>query len=142
LLARHVYLDANIVIEAYEGLGSCASGLSALFALIEAGTVLATTSEWTLAEVLVRPLSIGAMKQAGRYQALLSSSGRIAIEPVSRAILVAAAHICAETRMPMPDCIHVASAVKVGCDVFLTNDRGIVLPSEMERVSLGDADVT
>ena len=133
LHSRHVYLDANILIEALEGVSDHAAQLRALLGLVEAGIVLATTSEWTLAEVLVRPLATGDKGLEARYQQLLSGSGAIAIAVVNRATLEAAARYCAETRMPLPDCLHVASAVLAGCDVFLTHDRGIVLPASMER---------
>lgn len=133
LHSRHVYLDANILIEALEGVSARARELRGLLALVQSGSVLATTSEWTLAEVLVRPLALGAADLAARYQQILSGAGPVAIAPVSRAVLLAAARYCAQTRMPLPDCLHVASAVQAGCDVFMTNDRGIVLPSSMER---------
>ena len=131
LHSRHVYLDANILIEALEGVSDHAAQLRALLGLVEAGIVLATTSEWTLAEVLVRPLATGDKGLEARYRQLLS--GAVAIAAIDRVALEAAARYCAETRMPLPDCLHVASAVLAGCDVFLTHDRGIVLPASMER---------
>lgn len=136
LHARHVYLDANIIIEMFEGLGARSGDLKLLLREIEMGTILATTSEWTLAEVLVKPLATGDAGRVRQYEGLLSHAA-IAVVEVGREVLVAAAKVCADTKMPLPDCVHVATAVRAGCDVFVSNDRDIVLPVEMERVVPG-----
>ena len=50
-----IYLDANVWIYALEGYAAFAAPLAALFARIDAGELIAITSELTLAEVLVKP---------------------------------------------------------------------------------------
>jgi predicted nucleic acid-binding protein len=134
LHGRHMYLDANVLITALEGFSPQAAALKQLLAHIEAGDVLASTSDWTLAEILVRPLMRGDKAGAAAYNRQLSGAGVIAMVPASRAILCDAARICAQTGMPLPDCLHVATAVAAGCDVFASNDRGIELPAQMERL--------
>ena len=131
---RHLYLDANVVIAAAEGVSRPAAALKVMLAEVEAGRLLASTSEWTLAEVLVKPLARGERVRANAYVRQLSKTGTIAMVAVTQVILCEAARISAATGMPLPDCLHVASAGAAGCDVFVSNDRGIELPSQMERI--------
>ena len=50
-LGRRVYLDANIFIYAVEGFAAHAASIQALLAAMDAGEVVAVTSELTVAEV-------------------------------------------------------------------------------------------
>ena len=134
LAGRHLYLDANTLIEGVELPGST---LAALLAALQAGETLASTSELTLGEVLVRPLARKARALVASYEELLGD-GVITTVPVSRAILRAAAALAGRSRMALPDCIHVATAIAAGCDVFVSSDRAIVLPAEMELRRLAD----
>jgi predicted nucleic acid-binding protein len=55
-LGQRVYLDANIFIYAVEGFAAHAASIQALLAAMDAGEIIAVTSELTVAEVLVKPL--------------------------------------------------------------------------------------
>ena len=132
LHGRHAYLDSNVLIALLEGGGTTGLALQGLFALFAEGAVLASTSELTLAEVLVQPIAARDHHRADAFRALLAQGGMIAVVPVGRGVIEAAAALAAETRMALADCIHVATAVQAGCDVFVSNDRGLVLPSQME----------
>jgi hypothetical protein len=52
-----VYLDTNVWIYALEGFPAYVDTLQRLFARIDSGELRAVTSELTLAEALVKPLS-------------------------------------------------------------------------------------
>lgn len=43
--------------------------------------------------------------------------------PVTRDLLLDAARLRAETRLRLPDAIHMATATRFGCRCFLTEDR-------------------
>ena len=136
LAGRHLYLDANTLIEGVE-LPTAGGPWAAVLAALRAGELLATTSELTLGEVLVQPLLRKALALAAVYEELLDGAA-IATVPVSRSILRAAALLAGQSRLALPDCIHVATAIEAGCDVFVSSDRAIVLPGEMELRRLGD----
>ena len=131
--ARHFYLDANVFIALLEGDIARQSRMRDLFALVDSGEILASTSALTLAEVLVQPLARGNAALVRAYETRLAN---VASVPVDGAVLRAAAKICGQSRMDLPDALHVASALQAGCDVFVTGDSGIVLPGEMERVGV------
>ena len=130
---RHFYLDANVFIALLEGDAARQARMRGLFAWIDRGDILASTSALTLAEVLALPLARGAKATAAAYEARLAGVAQVL---VNTAVLRAAARLCGEARMDLPDAIHVASAMQAGCDVLVTGDAGIVLPGEMDRVGV------
>ena len=130
---RHLYLDANVFIALIEGDVARQRRMRGLFAMLERGEILASTSALTLAEVLAQPLARGNAALAAAYEARLRM---VASLPVDSVVLRAAARICGEAQMDLPDAIHVASAMQAGSDVFVTGDNGIALPSAMERVGV------
>ena len=133
ILGKTVYLDTNIFIYTVEGYAPEEAFLRELLAALEDGRFTAVTSELTLAEVLVKPFELGHEDVAAAYAELLVPSDRLAVLPVDRAILVEAARQRATLGMRMPDAIHVATALTGGCELFLTNDRPLKLPSGLTK---------
>lgn len=121
-LGQRVYLDANIVIYAVEGFANYADQIQALLKAMDAGEIIAVTSELTLAETLVKPLKDQnpAIEQA--YQTFLKPTAALEIIPINRAILADAAQWRATTKLKLPDAIHLATALHKQCDSFFTND--------------------
>jgi predicted nucleic acid-binding protein len=131
------YLDTNVLIAAVEGTGRISDSQLKFFADIDTGTIKALTSELSLAECLVKPF---ADKNADLIEAfLLFLDGRpnFPLVPVIREVLVEAARLRSEMNLRLPDAIHIATAQMTGSTVFMTNDRGIKVPSGM-RVQLWD----
>ena len=136
LAGKTIYLDANIIIYLMEGFEPFAPILSSLLEAIEAGQITCITSEITLAEVLVRPLKQEAVELVKVYTDALNDKRLLTLQPVAYQTLMDAAFARAKTGMKLPDAIHVATAVQGGCDVFLTNDKGIKTPKRLKLVSL------
>ena len=53
-----IYLDTNVFIYAVEGVAEHAAFIDKMFLLLDAGELIATTSELTLAEVLTKPFEL------------------------------------------------------------------------------------
>ena len=118
-----VYLDANIFIYAVESYPQYQVEVAELFSVIDGRELSAFTSELTLAEVLVKPISIGDSTLIDTYKAMVSSSNSLTVLPVTRQVLVRAAKVRSDLGLRLPDAIHFASALEKGCVSFLTNDR-------------------
>ena len=131
LIGQRVYLDANIVIFVVEEPIPLTAGQFALFTAMEEGLVRAVTSELSLTECLVHPLTINDIGLTSTYEKLLSSEAGVELVPVSREILIRAAHVRARHKLKTPDAIHVASAMSSGATVFLTADGRIKAPPEI-----------
>ena len=127
---RHIYLDANVMIAAIE---RKEPGAEALLGALERQECVGTTSELTLAEVLSGPLARHETAPLAAYEALFAQGSALQVLPITRAILRRAAGL---RGMDLPDAIHVATAISVGCDVIASDDQHLRLPAMIERVSL------
>lgn len=137
-IGQRLYLDANVFIYYLEAFPAFVTILDELFGRLDNGTVLAVTSELTLAEVLVKPLQAGNAASVAQYEQFLSDSGSLSMVPVTRELLVSAARLRAETSMKLPDAIHVATAVASGCVACLTNDQRLRAGASLPIVRLSE----
>ena len=121
-LTGRLYLDTNIFVYALEGYPVFRPILTPLFEAIDRGGIQAVTSELTRAEVLVKPLLDRSREREAAYLQTIRSSTSLHLTPVSREILIAAAHLRAEHGLKLPDAIHAATAQLTHCERLLTND--------------------
>lgn len=128
IAGQRTYLDTNIIIYAVEKPSPLSVGQLALFEAIDDGSITAVTSELTLAECLVYPLTANDTRLASAYEQFLTGT-EIELIPIDRPILIAAAHMRALTRIKMPDAIHIATAQAAEATVFLTADRRLRVPT-------------
>jgi predicted nucleic acid-binding protein len=136
-----IYLDANILIYAVEGTADFEAALIALLDASDLGAVRLTTSEFTLAEVLVGPRRTQNVEHSAAYELLLSSNQSIQVIPVDRAVLRLCAEIRAAGKSRLPDAIHLATAELAKSDYFFTEDQRIrpKLPMRVVRLTELDA---
>ena len=96
---------------ALEGYAAFVAPLAALFARIDAGELIAITSELTLAEVLGKPFVDDNIALQQRYTETLQNRRSVRIIPVTRDILIAATRLRAQHHaLKMPDALHAATA--------------------------------
>ena len=131
-----IYLDTNVFIYAVEGVAEHAAFIDKMFLLLDAGELIATTSELTLAEVLTKPFELSRTAVVDICQEMLVPSHWLSMVPVSRNILVEAARLRAALKIRLPDAIHLCSAAEVGCTAFVSNDRRLKMPSGLTHVLL------
>lgn len=118
-----IYLDSNVFIYATETNLPNTRGLARLFDSFLKGAYTAVTSELTLAEVLVKPLRDNNQRLITIYKEIISESGYIKVLPVGRPILERSALMrSVNTRLRLPDAVHLASALLTKSAYVLTND--------------------
>ena len=120
-----VALDTNCLIYYLEGKAWAGELRDAVFAPLERGEFCAVTSVLAIAEILVRPKSLGREDVCREYLLLLSSYPNLEVVPVSLDIAVRSADIRSEYRVRTPDAVHLATAAARGATLFLTNDLGL-----------------
>ena len=133
-----VYFDTNIIIYIVEGYPAQRLVLRDLLRALDDGLFRALTSELTLAQVLVGPFRAPNPLYEMTYSAMLSGREQVEVVPVVRSILVDAARFRVESGMRLPDAIHIATAQRHGCDVFLTNDHRLWTPASLTVVTLAE----
>ena len=131
-----IYLDTNVFIYAVEAVAEYSAAVDALFDLMDRGSIVACTSELTLAEVLAKPFEAGRHDIAQVYEAMLRPSSWLSVLPIERTVLIEAARVQAELRLRLPDAIHVATAIAAGCLTVLSNDRRLRVPASIKLLRL------
>jgi predicted nucleic acid-binding protein len=132
-----VYVDANPFIYFVDGEGAIANGLKSFFEFLRQKPGIAMTSELTLAEVLPKARS----DTRGSYLNLIVWSGLFNLQPIMREILVDTADYRrinskilpgGRSVMPkLPDAIHVVTAARHRCRMFLSADAARKLPADI-----------
>ena len=140
-----VYLDTCIFIAVFEAVGPVSEPLVRLFTAFERKPGIAVTSELTLAELLApikrQPWDIEDRRQA-TYLTLFDDGHFIDLQPVSRSILLTTTIVRRETPQRLPDAIHIATALEVGCRFFMSSDEDAKrLPSAMRWMTSAIDDV-
>lgn len=117
-----IFFDTNLFIYLLEDAGARGQRVAQIVERISERRDQLLTSTLTLAEVLVKPLSVHDLAWADQYERLLSTQG-VSVLPFDRG----AARIYAEVRQDKtikpPDAIQLACAAHAGCDLFITNDE-------------------
>lgn len=120
-----IYVDSPAIIYSIEKHPVYALAMLSLWSAADRGQLCVVTSEFTLAEVLVRPLREGDPGLAAEYRELLGGT-TVATVPVSRAVLEQAAALrAAHSTLRTPDAIHAATGLTLGCSAFVTNDKAL-----------------
>lgn len=128
-----LYLDANLLIAIVEVGPRLTPAQLSLLDRIDAGQAIGVTSELSLCEVLVKPVAERKAELNAAFLELLRPGGVLQVVPISRDVLLRAAMLRAETRMKLPDAIHVATAMLAGCEVVVSADRGLRLPETLRQ---------
>ena len=115
-----VYVDANTVIYAVEQIEPYCSLLKPVWQAAKATQVSLVTSELTWLETLAKPLRDGDTALESLFRAFLTAK-EMTLAPATLAIWEEAARLRG-LGLKTPDAIHAATALSVGCTLFLTND--------------------
>lgn len=135
--APRIYLDANVFIAAFETAGAHSDHAWWILHAIEQGDIVGATSEMTLAEIMVKPIESGAEDMAAGYERMIETGPHFEVLPVRRDVLLSAARIRAKrSSVKLPDAIHLASAVALGCTAFVTDDRRFKAPEGIKLMEV------
>jgi predicted nucleic acid-binding protein len=69
-------------------------------------------------------LQLGRQDVADDYEVLLGYFPNFELEPISREILLEAAALRVRQRLPTPDAIQIATGLRTGATLAVTNDEG------------------
>lgn len=124
LTGAKLYFDSNVFIYALESPDrDLRKRHQHLFHMLAAKRFDVCTSLVTRAEVLVRPLRMNQVELADRYRALLSGADAVSVVGLNIDVMDRAAGLRADyPALKLPDALHIATAMHVGCDALVSND--------------------
>jgi len=141
-----IYLDTNAFVALVEGEGDVRERAFRLFEVLRENPELGVTSELTLAEVLAPPKSVAKLsleEKRGPYLDLILGGGFVRLIPVERGTLMQTADLRAEPSfrsMKLADAIHLVTAIRTSCRVFVSGDRDFkAMPRGLRRINYLDA---
>ena len=116
-----IFFDTNLFIYMLEDQGERAALVRHILERMSARRDELLTSALTLAEVLVKPLSVGDTEWADRYERLLNSPG-VSVLPFDKSSARIYAQLRQDKALKAGDVIQLACAASARCDLFITND--------------------
>ncbi len=138
LAGLRVYLDSNVFIYALEAMPRYGPLCLAILEGLEKRDFRGITSELTIAETLARPMRDNRLDLAKTYDDLLQNGESLEVVPVSRSVLIESARLRALVRNPLPDSIHLATAIEAKCDYFITGDKSLKPSSALRLITLDE----
>ncbi len=116
-----VYLDANGFIYSVERVEPYRTLLEPLWQQARAGEFDVASSDITVLETLVKPLREGDVVVEMLLRSMFDAH-EVSLIPATRELWEDAARIRADTGLKTPDALHAATALSIGCTLFITND--------------------
>lgn len=123
---KAIYLDTAPLIYYMEEASSGSAFLQELFKKNEKGDFTFFTTSITLSEVLTLPFKLGNKNLVDQYEYFITQSPSLKLINVNSSIAKLAAQLRSEYGFKLPDSIHLATALEVKVDFFLTNDLGFI----------------
>lgn len=135
---KRVLIDTSVWIYHFEQHPQLAAAAGRIIESLEEGEFRGVASELTLLELTVKPLQLGRQDVADDYEVLLDYFPNFQLEPISREILLEAAALRARQRLRTPDAIQIATGLRTGATLAITNDEGWRNFPLMETLILAD----
>ena len=135
------YLDSNAIIAILERSIAFTPMQEQFLKAIDAGTILAFSSEIALTECLVKPIRDGEQIRIQTVMRFFDDERTLPRVPMNRSVFLMAAELRALDYLQLPEAIHVACAMKADCEVFVSADKRIRVPNAMRRMSFDDPEL-
>jgi predicted nucleic acid-binding protein len=120
---KRVLIDTSVWIHHLENHPEFGLPAGRVIESLEEGRFRGIVSELTLLELTVRPLQLGRQDVADHYEVLLDYFPNLEIVPISREILLDAAGLRARQKLRTPDAIQLATGIRAGATLAVTNDK-------------------
>ncbi len=134
---KRVFIDTAPLIYFIEDKNSYRKILTEFMAHVEAGDVILVSSTLTLMEVLVQPLRMNRHDIVKSYEEIMTRSQSLQLVEFDIFGARKAAEIRAKYNFKTPDAIQMAIALLSKADIFLTNDKKLVI-SEIQSITLDE----
>ncbi|MFN3761945.1 MAG: type II toxin-antitoxin system VapC family toxin [Anaerolineae bacterium] len=136
--AGRIALDTVVFIYAFERHPLYGPIAKTVFRALETGQCRAIVSVVALGEALTGAKKAGDARLASQYRTVFQYFPGIETVDVDRAIMEWASELRARYGVPMPDAIHLGTAIARGAPLFVTNDARFKQVTEIEALLLSE----
>ena len=136
-LSGLIYVDASGLIYSVERVEPYRTLLEPMWEQAQDGDLTIVSSPVLVIEALVKPFRDGNTEIELQYRELFASNV-VRLLDASYQVFEDAARLRAETGLKTPDALHAATALRVGCALFITNDTDFRRVQGLPTVVLDD----
>jgi len=138
IAGQSIYIDTNLFIYFLDHNTEFFSISAEILAATEQGKIFAFTGDITVAETLVKPYQINDLSLISAVKSFFFADNFLSIIPHDSATFDLSAQVRAKYSMKFADALHYATAIKSGCEIFITNDKGIRSTNEIDVILIKD----
>lgn len=135
---KRILIDTSVWIYHFEKHPQLGPPAARVIEGLEEGRFRGIASELTLLELTVRPLQLGRQDVADDYEVLLDYFPNLELVPISREMLLDAAALRARQKLRTPDAIQIATGLRTGATLAVTNDKAWRSVPLIETILLAD----
>ncbi len=135
---ERVVIDTMVLIYLFEDTPRYGILCQGIFQEIERGGFGGIVTPVTVAELLIKPLSMKRDDIADTYRNALRSINNLDLPPMTFETACLAGALRAKYRLPLPDMIQAAFAVQTRMPAIVTNDKAFRRVTEMRVFLLDD----
>ena len=132
-----VYIDANAIIYSVERIEPYRELLVPMWQEAGAGRFTLASSELVVLETLIKPLRDSNARLEMLFRSVFAAT-EMELIPATLTVWEDAARIRAATGLKTSDALHAATALSVGCTLFVTNDSDFRHVQDVPIVVLDD----
>jgi len=122
---RIVALDTSVFIYLLEDHPSYAERAARVLREVRDGKCSGVFASVGMIELLTGPKKEGRYDIAVQYERHIASFPHLVVAPLSERVIWLASDMRAQYDLRTPDAVHIATAIDMDADVFLTNDKAL-----------------
>ncbi|WP_428354224.1 type II toxin-antitoxin system VapC family toxin [Methyloprofundus sp.] len=138
IAGQSVYIDTNLFIYFLDQNTEFFPISADILEAVEQGKFFAFTGDLTVAEALVKPYQLNNLSLISTFKAFFFADNFLSIASHNADTFDLSSQIRAKYKMKFADALHYATAIKSGCQFFITNDKGIRSTDDMEVILIKD----
>lgn len=135
---KTIFLDTAPIIYFIEGHPEFADVVQIAIEQLEQGNLQGVISPVTVAECLANPFKNQDQQLQQDFADFLLRHKSIILKGTDMKISLKTAQLQANYNLKLPDALQIATAIIIGCDSFLTNDKRLSRVSELQILVVSD----
>jgi predicted nucleic acid-binding protein len=138
MYGQNVYIDTNVFIYFLEENPLFFSICALFLQAVADGQIIGHTGDAVIAETMVQPYKIGDMAIISRFNDFFHREDFLSIHPHDTSTFELATQISAQQSMKLIDSLHLATAIRKGCQCLITRDDGFKSVGGVRIIQLQD----
>ena len=138
MYGKGVYIDTNVFIYFLDTDTPFFPVSALFFRAVASGNIIGHTGDAVIAETLVKPYKMGDAVVISKFKDFFYKKDFLSIHTHDSRMFDLASQISAQQSMKLVDSLHLATAIKSGCQYLITGDAGFKSVGGVQIIQLKD----